>query len=152
MRRKRRPELYSSGRWTTKHERLDRKGHTQMTLVTRDHVESTNDIESPHFSHWSRWCCATLVLPISPHHLPTSPHCSYLDNVGAHYLPLGAQPCPKMWDMIGIIGSAAYSPVACELEHRWPPCSAWSDDCSASGLAYQRAGPSLGRASPTYWS
>ena len=27
MRRKRRPELYSSGRWTTKHERLDRKGH-----------------------------------------------------------------------------------------------------------------------------
>ena len=50
--KEKRPELYSSGRWTTKHERLDRKGHTQTTLVTRDHVESTNDIESPHFSRW----------------------------------------------------------------------------------------------------
>ena len=74
MRRKRRPELYSSGRWTTKHERLDRKGHTQTTLVTRDHVESTNDIESPHFSRAVemvlRDTCPAYLPPSSPHISP----------------------------------------------------------------------------------
>ena len=37
--------------------RLDRKGHTQTTLVTRDHVESTNDIDwaLPQLPHSPLW-------------------------------------------------------------------------------------------------